>query len=870
MEADMTGRRNPALRALALGAALLLAATAGGLAEEASGASSGGASGASASDPGRQLVVEPAGASASETDAAPPADAAAAETAAPAEDAAPPETAPAENAAAPVETAAPAEPPAAVIVVEPTPAAQADVDIPVPTDPVAKAAFNALDRNCARCHQSGAKLTARKKPAKNFGNVLILDELAANPHYIIPGNPEASKIVQAIRNSEMPYDIFYDFDMAHAPAPTPEEVAALSAWITQLGETKAAACESRKFITPTDMASAMAADIEALPKTRVADTRYVTLTHLYNACAADGDMEVFRQATVKLLNSLSRVSDVVKLETVDDAGTIVRFNLKDVGWEPEDWNKVLAVYPYAARPDSKMFDLLSAATVTPLPYVRGDWLAFTASQPPLYDVLLNLADDFFGLEKQLGVDTLKGIKDFTAKRAAFQHSGVSQNNRLIERHTIPTGYFWTSYDFAGNRANQSLFQFPLGPDSGDDSFHHDGGESIFSLPNGFQGYYLNKANGERLDKGPTQIVRDLSRRDLTVTNGISCMGCHEFGIRKAKDEVRAHVLADRTFPKSVRDAVEALYPTNEEMDAILSSDLQVFLDAMTRAGLGVKGPDGKVLRDENGNPRFPNLNGVEMINALAKRYEDDVEQRLAAAEYGQTADEFAASIAGAGDPDATRIGRRLDQGTVPRDTFEKLYGQIVDNVSDLEMIDLADLAGAGVGTATVARPVTDSRTFDLSLVSDRSNYKVGDQVTFTVTSAEDCFLTLINVDQKGKATVLFPNKFEKNNAIKAKADLNFPSEKDGFQFSFADPGTETVIAVCSLTDKPVDDIKFDFTREFTELGDYDKVLTRAIVVHAKEAEAGAKGKTASADAGKAKAGSGDIVARAAIKMKVAP
>ncbi|WP_436425189.1 hypothetical protein, partial [Enterococcus faecium] len=79
------------------------------------------------------------------------------------------------------------------------------------------------------------------------------------------------------------------------------------------------------------------------------------------------------------------------------------------------------------------------------------------------------------------------IRNFVAQRAAFQRSGVSQNNRLIERHPSRSGFFWTSYDFAGNRDRQSLFSFPLGP-NGPNAFHHDGGETIFSLPNGFQAY----------------------------------------------------------------------------------------------------------------------------------------------------------------------------------------------------------------------------------------------------------------------------------------------------------------------------------------------------------------------------------------------
>ena len=102
---------------------------------------------------------------------------------------------------------------------------------------------------------------------------------------------------------------------------------------------------------------------------------------------------------------------------------------------------------------------------------------------------------------------------------------------------------WTSYDFAGNRGDQNLFAFPLGP--GPNGFRHDGGETMFSLPNGFQGYYLSSATGARLDKGPTTIVRDPSRKDFAVTNGVSCMGCHDQGLRKARDEVRDIVLGAR-------------------------------------------------------------------------------------------------------------------------------------------------------------------------------------------------------------------------------------------------------------------------------------------------------------------------------------
>src|SRR5687768_8903893 len=82
-------------------------------------------------------------------------------------------------------------------------------EIPPPTDPVAKAAYDVLDKHCARCHQDG-KLTNRIKPAKNFGNVLKLDEMAANPHYVTPGNPFGSRVLKQIVDKEMPYDVIYE------------------------------------------------------------------------------------------------------------------------------------------------------------------------------------------------------------------------------------------------------------------------------------------------------------------------------------------------------------------------------------------------------------------------------------------------------------------------------------------------------------------------------------------------------------------------------------------------------------------------------------------------------------------------------------
>jgi hypothetical protein len=678
-------------------------------------------------------------------------------------------------------------------------------DIKVPTDPVAKAAFDVLAKSCARCHQEG-RLTARERPAKNFGFVLRLDELAANPNYVLPGNPYGSKLFKQIVDKEMPYDVMYEG--AAEPSPSADDIKALETWIQSLGTQTAAACTDRKFVSNKDMIAVMAADLEKLPRARVKGTRYLTLTHLRNACTDDAAMKVYRQGTIKLINSLSRSSDVVRLETIDPEQTIIRINIDDLGWEPRDWDNLLSVYPYNTQPETQLRVVLASATGTPMPYARADWFAFTASRPPFYNTLLRLPRSFQLLARSQGVDVDADIRKFLAQRAGFQKSGVSQNNRLIERHAARSGYFWTSYDFAGNRQNQSLFEFPLGP-GGSNGFSHDGGETIFSLPNGFQAYYLNNARSEPLDKGPTNIVRDLTRKDLAVTNGVSCMGCHDQGMRKAKDDIRAAVLADKSFPKDVREAVEGLYPPQEKMDRIIEDDAKRFAEAMTRAGL---------------EPTLK-LNGVEMINALSKRYEDDVDAAAAAAEFGLTKDEFAKAAADA-DKKFRPFLRRLQQGIVPRDQFEVAFHDLSGQLTEDEVVIVVGVDDR----LPVTRPAPGA---DLSLISDRDVYRRGDTPVFTVVAARDCFLTLTDVDQKGEGTVLFPNRFQQNNRIRAGAAVQLPGDNASFQYRMKDRGFETVIAVCTETNTGVDGIQHDFSRSaFTSIPDYTGAVARSIVVEA--------------------------------------
>ncbi len=157
------------------------------------------------------------------------------------------------------------------------------------------------------------------------------------------------------------------------------------------------------------------------------------------------------------------------------------------------------------RYESSTARFIEQETKTKTPIMRADVFAFIAPRPKLYLRLLDLPDTFGELQDFLGIDINKEIENNRVVRAGFQHSGVSQNKRLIVRFTTKFGAFWNSYDFAANKGNQSLLPHPLGPE-GKNAFKHDGSEMFFTLPNGFQAYYLATSDGKMIPNSAWQIL----------------------------------------------------------------------------------------------------------------------------------------------------------------------------------------------------------------------------------------------------------------------------------------------------------------------------------------------------------------------------
>ena len=294
------------------------------------------------------------------------------------------------------------------------------------------------------------------------------------------------------------------------PPLSQQAIATIRQWI-QVGAPGWEIQHDVNFITTDAMLSRMQTHLATLDPFNRAFARYLTMTHIYNAGEGPEALGAYRIALSKLVNSLSWAFDIKNPEPIDAQGTIFYIDLRDYEWDirGDVWTQIEDVYPYAIEFDADtQASLLEKLTHLreemdcKVPFVHVDWFLANASLPPLYHDILDLPETDRELERELGIDVERNIQRAPGRsvsRAGFNDSGVSNNNRVVERHRSPYGAYWKSYDFAGNVGTQDIFTHPL-------SFTHDGGEIVFNLPNGLQAYYILNALGNRIDAAPTTIV----------------------------------------------------------------------------------------------------------------------------------------------------------------------------------------------------------------------------------------------------------------------------------------------------------------------------------------------------------------------------
>jgi serine/threonine-protein kinase len=506
-------------------------------------------------------------------------------------------------------------------------------------EPLAQQAHAVLKKHCYRCHGVDFKVPGM--------NVLDVDTLTADrgqdaQRYLVLGQPDASYLWQRVAvDRDMPPD-----DSSERPSDA--EIEILRRWIE--ANAPLPGRQPRPFRSERDVLAAIGEHLNRADTSTRPFLRYFTLTNLYNnhQQVSDDEMRLYRAALSKLVNSLSWQNAIVLPTAIDAEQTIFAVDLRDLGWDKNDlWKQILRVYPYGLKhdrsPDRSLADVASNVyrlASSDLPYIRADWFIANASRPPLYHTMLELPTDAKDLEKKLNVDSESDFRRGKLKRAGFATSGVSNQNRLVDRHDAIHGAYWRSYDFKSNEGPGNLFRRPLGPKFDNHPFENlafesDGGEMIFHLPNGLQGYFLTNGKGERIDSGPIEVVSDALKTSGTpaIVTGLSCMACHKHGPIRFKDTVAASVAVGGDALRKVQD----LFPPQEAMDQTLADDEDRFLRSLSKAC----GPFLQIDDDKDKDIRaFP-----EPISAIAVQYGKDISAAEAAYELGLPGpDELASRI----------------------------------------------------------------------------------------------------------------------------------------------------------------------------------------------------------------------------------
>lgn len=404
-------------------------------------------------------------------------------------------------------------------------------------------------------------------------------------------------------------------------------------------------------------------------------------------------MALFIEAGLnKLVNSLSLAPIVKRVKIVENTeGLIFRLDLRDYNWnslqweamtegsynsaahktkfKEARWKNLLPVYPFALEPKSNDYlDVISAALQSKVPLVDGDWFSHYATKSPLYDMFLNLTDDIKDLEDRLDVDVNSLISSGDVARAAMLDgsSGVSEHNRLLERFALSRGgYYWKSYDFSSSSGKQSLELHPDGPKGaaqyGLDHFEHEGGEMIFSLDNGLQGYYLSEADGSRLQIGPTNIVSHRDRPkglSVDIENARSCFDCHSDGIISKSDKLRQVLEVNNKFSQKQRERLFKMFVTNEELSELYAADKKTYISALadlnatelnaSNRPISLRAPllsaqksKGAIINEQHSR---------EIVTFLADRYFYDISLTEVALSLGLNKEEFLDGLKTVNDP----------------------------------------------------------------------------------------------------------------------------------------------------------------------------------------------------------------------------
>lgn len=621
-----------------------------------------------------------------------------------------------------------------------------------------------LRSRCAECHSAEASAT-------DF-DILNAASLIKG-EVVLPGDADGSRLMHVMVTDDedirMPQDL---------PAVSVEELEKIRRWIADGAnafpeDVRAPEVEEKEaafsgFVGVEYVLQQILAHQRKQKPDDQSYMRYFSCNHLITRGATRDELDLQRDALAKTINHLTYERDPVPVEVIDgETASVFAVDIRQLDWHgdrltAEDdfvamkasldtFDLLLLEYPYGiGYEDSETYERLTTEFLKPskmirqIPYLRTDWFCSMALQPALYHDIMKMPHNVSDLEHEIvGVNAEDDLKHQKVDRGAVILSGVSRNNRAAERYSAPHGAYWKSIDYATNVGDENIFRDPV-------NLHGVGGEMIFNLPNGLQAYYLADAKGRRIDAGPTEIVTDKFAEDKVVRNALSCVRCHDRGIKAFKDVVRPAVELLPGHLGYSKKEVLALYPKQDDFSVLLKKDGTRFLDAME-----------EVL----GHPQT-----TEPLIPVTRRFlEDPLLLGTVTGELGLQNPGDMAAVFRSRQYAALGLIPLASKGAVRRDTWEDYFDQVVrelglgEPIVPLDSVVRLNYAPLGHGPDVTITTTRGSRFF-----------AAGDEIAIIIKNNGrlPVFVELVGKGTKGENVVLVPASTQ----LEAGTEHRFPSE----------------------------------------------------------------------------------------------
>jgi hypothetical protein len=405
------------------------------------------------------------------------------------------------------------------------------------------------------------------------------------------------------------------------------------------------------LITGDDLYAFVANDLAQRDSDDAVFTRYLSLADQANADGCGPVLDGPRAALDKLVNSLSLDATLTSLVPVDADLTLYRLDLRDYAWDrpiehdgetfADAWEAIIASSVYAVPFVGDDAADARADSGTSVPVLFGDAFVAAVAKAPLYYALLDIPEDIDSfLLDELGVDVAAARTDGDVVRAGLDGTGVGSAEFLVERFEIEVraGSVWQI--FSGEGGADGLLSDPLGiPDS-------DERELVFTLPNGLLGHALADGGGQRLDDSALTL-------DTTQNNFRALVAASYFRLRSQgvtpEDSLRQFVLDNPgAFSPEELEQILAVYPSAEDLEAIVLDDRQAFELALDGIGIDIDAP--------------------EPVSLAFAEFDRDVDLEAAAGALLVSTEDLSSNLALL-DP---ALGV-LDSGLVDRDDFNFFY-----------------------------------------------------------------------------------------------------------------------------------------------------------------------------------------------------